>query len=76
MAHMVNGRDSQPKSLGVKRGGGVKVKTGTIIVKQRGSRFKPGRNVGKATDDTLFALIDGTVKFAPNKVVSVIPTPK
>lgn len=73
MAHMVNGRDSQPKRLGVKRYGGQTVKAGTIILKQRGSRFKPGRNVGKATDDTLFALAGGTVKFAPNKIVSVVP---
>lgn len=73
MAHMVNGRDSQPKTLGVKRYGGQAVKAGTIILKQRGTRFKAGRNVGKATDDTLFALVAGTVKFAPNKVVSIIP---
>jgi large subunit ribosomal protein L27 len=76
MAHVVNGRDSQPKTLGVKRSGGQFVKAGTIILKQRGARFKPGRNVGKATDDTLFALIAGTVKFAPNKVVSVIAESK
>lgn len=76
MAHMVNGRDSQPKSLGVKRYGGQLVKAGTIILKQRGLPFKPGPNVGRAKDDALFALVDGTVKFAPNKVVSVIPTSK
>ena len=72
MSHMVNGRDGQPKSLGVKRCGGQAVKAGTIILRQRGSPFKPGQNVGKAKDDTLFALVDGTVKFAPNKVVSII----
>ena len=76
MSHMVNGRDSQPKSLGVKRCGGQAVRAGTVILKQRGSPFKPGPNVGKAKDDTLFALVDGTVKFAPNKVVSVIPSSK
>lgn len=76
MAHMVGGRDSQPKSLGVKRFGGQSVKAGTIILKQRGSPFKPGLNVGKAKDDALFALVDGTVKFAPNKKVSVIPFSK
>lgn len=76
MAHMVNGRDSQPKSLGVKRYGGQAVKAGTIILKQRGSPFKPGLNVGRAKDDALFALVDGTVKFAPNRIVSVIPAPK
>jgi large subunit ribosomal protein L27 len=76
MSHMVNGRDSQPNSLGVKRYGGQIVKAGTIILKQRGSPFKPGPNVAKAKDDTLFALVDGTVRFAPNKVVSVIPASK
>ena len=72
MSHMVNGRDSQPKSLGVKRYGGQVVKAGTIILKQRGTPFKAGPNVGRATDDSLFALADGIVKFAPNKVVSII----
>ena len=76
MSHMVNGRDSQPKSLGVKRYGGEVVRAGTIILKQRGSPFKAGLNVGRAKDDALFALIDGTVKFAPNKVVSIIPASK
>ena len=76
MSHMVNGRDSQPKSLGVKRYGGEVVRAGTIILKQRGSPFKAGLNVGKAKDDALFALIDGIVKFAPNKVVSIIPASK
>jgi len=76
MAHMVNGRDSQPKTLGVKRYGGQVVKAGTIILKQRGSRFKAGRGVGKATDDTLFALIAGTIKFGANKTVSIIPSSK
>lgn len=76
MSHMVNGRDSQPKSLGVKRYGGQVVKAGTIILKQRGTPFKAGPNVGRAKDDALFALADGIVKFAPNKVVSIILTSK
>ncbi len=58
-----NGRDSNPKMLGVKRYGGQAVRTGTIIVRQRGTRFHPGRNVGLGRDHTLFALTDGKVKF-------------
>jgi large subunit ribosomal protein L27 len=58
-----NGRDSQSKRLGVKRFAGELVNGGTIIVRQRGTRFKPGRNVGIGKDDTLFAKITGTVKF-------------
>jgi len=58
-----NGRDSQPKFLGVKRFGGQFVKAGNILVRQRGTRFHPGNNVRRATDDTLFAVIDGVVKF-------------
>ena len=58
-----NGRDSNPKFLGVKRYGGQAVTGGTIIVRQRGTRFKPGRNVGRGKDDTLFALTDGVVLF-------------
>ncbi len=58
-----NGRDSQSKRLGVKRFAGQAVSGGTILVRQRGTRFKPGLNVGIGTDDTLFAKIDGTVKF-------------
>jgi large subunit ribosomal protein L27 len=58
------GRDSQAKRLGVKRYGGEKVRAGTIIVRQRGTRIKPGSNVGVGRDHTLFALIDGSVKFA------------
>jgi large subunit ribosomal protein L27 len=73
---MVNGRDSQPKTLGVKRYGGQVVRAGTIILKQRGTRFKPGMNVGKATDDTLFALVAGKVKFDPRGMVSVVPQAK
>lgn len=58
-----NGRDSQPKMLGVKRQDGQFVLAGSILVRQRGTKIKPGRNVGRGGDDTLFALIDGTVSF-------------
>ncbi|MGH7504725.1 MAG: 50S ribosomal protein L27, partial [Longimicrobiales bacterium] len=58
-----NGRDSNPQFLGVKRYGGEPVVAGNIIVRQRGTRFHPGRNVGRGRDDTLFALIDGVVRF-------------
>ncbi len=58
-----NGRDSQGKRLGVKRYGGQKVHAGTIIVRQRGTRVHPGRNVGMGRDFTLFALTDGVVQF-------------
>ena len=72
-----NGRDSNPKYLGVKRADGQKVLAGNILVRQRGSKFKPGNNVGIGKDDTLFALVDGTVKFErvgqDGKQVSVYP---
>ncbi len=72
-----NGRDSNPKYLGVKRADGQKVLAGNILVRQRGSKFKPGYNVGIGKDDTLFALVDGTVKFErvgrDGKQVSVYP---
>jgi large subunit ribosomal protein L27 len=58
-----NGRTSNPKYLGVKHFGGERVGAGNILVKQRGTKFHPGKNVRRATDDTLFALIDGVVKF-------------
>jgi len=58
-----NGRDSNPQYLGVKRYGGEEVAAGNILVRQRGTKFHPGRNVGKGRDDTLFALVDGVVKF-------------
>ena len=58
-----NGRDSGPKYLGVKRFGGEAVRAGHILVRQRGTKFHPGKNVGRGSDDTLFALIDGIVKF-------------
>ncbi len=60
-----NGRDSQSKRLGVKRYGGESVNAGTILVRQRGTRIFPGNNVGVGKDYTLFALIDGAVKFEP-----------
>jgi len=58
-----NGRDSNPQYLGVKRYGGEQVIAGNIIVRQRGTKFHPGTNVGRGNDDTLFALVDGVVKF-------------
>lgn len=58
-----NGRDSKPKMLGVKCYGGEKVTAGSIIIRQRGTRIHPGINVGKGSDDTLFAKSDGVVKF-------------
>jgi len=58
-----NGRDSNAKRLGIKRYGGQFVRAGTIILKQRGTKFYPGENVGIGGDDTLFALADGNVKF-------------
>ena len=60
-----NGRDSQSKRLGVKRYAGQSVNAGTILVRQRGTRIHPGNNVGVGRDYTLFALIDGIVKFEP-----------
>ena len=62
-----NGRDSNPQYLGVKRFGGEKVNAGTIIVRQRGTKFHPGNNVKRGGDDTLFALINGFVKFEKKK---------
>ena len=59
-----NGRDSQPKMLGVKKFGGEVINAGSIIVRQRGTRFHPGTNVGIGKDHTLFALVDGQVCFA------------
>lgn len=58
-----NGRDSEAKRLGVKKFGGEAVKAGNILVRQRGTKIHPGNNVGIGSDDTLFALIDGQVKF-------------
>lgn len=70
-----NGRDSEAKRLGVKRFGGQQVKAGEILVRQRGTRFHPGSNVGRGGDDTLFALSAGTVEFGAKggrKVVNIV----
>ncbi|HEX9692273.1 MAG TPA: 50S ribosomal protein L27 [Gemmatimonadales bacterium] len=73
-----NGRDSQPKFLGVKKYGGQTVRAGNILVRQRGTQFHPGTNVGRGRDDTLFALVDGVVKFEHRdkrrQQVSVFPS--
>ena len=58
-----NGRDSQSQRLGLKKFGGERVLGGNILARQRGTKWKPGKNVGRGKDDTLFALIDGVVKF-------------
>jgi large subunit ribosomal protein L27 len=75
-----NGRDSQSKRLGVKRFGSQFVRAGNILVKQRGTRFHPGNNVGKGCDDTLYAKIDGIVTFErkdrERQKVSVYPMPE
>ncbi len=72
-----NGRDSNAQRLGVKRYGGQAVKAGNILVRQRGTKVHPGNNVGRGSDDTLFALIEGEVKFErmgkTRKKVSVYP---
>ena len=72
-----NGRDSNPKMLGVKAYGGENVTAGSIIVRQRGTKFHPGLNVGRGNDDTLFAKADGTVRFTrgarDRKVVHIEP---
>jgi large subunit ribosomal protein L27 len=74
-----NGRDSNAQRLGVKRFGGERVLAGNIIIRQRGTKFHPGANVGIGSDDTLFALVDGSVQFGRHdkkrKNVSVIPFP-
>lgn len=62
-----NGRDSISKRLGVKKFGGEKINAGSIIIRQRGTRFNPGNNVGKGKDDTLFALVSGNVRFVYRK---------
>jgi large subunit ribosomal protein L27 len=71
-----NNRDSNAQRLGVKRFGGEKVSAGSILVRQRGTRFHPGENVGKGRDDTLYAKVDGKVVFGERrgrKLVSVQP---
>jgi large subunit ribosomal protein L27 len=72
-----NGRDSNAQRLGVKRFGGETVRAGNIIVRQRGTSIHPGPNVGRGKDDTLFALVDGTVEFRrkdkTRKLVAIVP---
>jgi large subunit ribosomal protein L27 len=72
-----NGRDSQPKYLGVKRYGGEFVRAGNILVRQRGTKFHPGKNVRRGADDTLFCVVDGVVRFEHKDKrrmqVSVVP---
>jgi large subunit ribosomal protein L27 len=72
-----NGRDSQGQRLGIKRFGGQLVSGGSILIRQRGTRYKAGRNVGRAKDDSLFALIDGFVRFEDRggrgRFISVLP---
>lgn len=73
-----NGRDSNAKRLGTKVGDGQPVKSGTILVRQRGTRFKPGTNVKRGSDDTLFAVAEGSVKFSDRgrvgRFISVLPS--
>ncbi|WP_019855066.1 50S ribosomal protein L27 [Actinopolyspora mortivallis] len=72
-----NGRDSNPKFLGVKRFGGQRVNAGEILVRQRGTKYHPGGNVGRGGDDTLFALSAGSVEFARRrgrKYINVVPS--
>ncbi len=71
-----NGRDSNAQRLGVKVFDGTQITAGTIVLRQRGTKVHPGKNVGKGGDDTLFALVDGSVKFGERKgrkVVDVLP---
>ena len=72
-----NGRDSNSQRLGVKTFGGETVRGGAIIIRQHGTRFKPGRNVGLARDHSLFALVDGVVRFddhgSRGRLISVVP---
>jgi large subunit ribosomal protein L27 len=71
-----NGRDSNPQMLGVKRFAGQVVTGGSILVRQRGTRFRPGPNVGRGSDDTLFARVSGVVRFerrGDTRYVSVVP---
>jgi large subunit ribosomal protein L27 len=72
-----NGRDSQGQRLGIKRFGGQFVTSGSILIRQRGTRFKAGKNVGRAKDDSLFARVDGVVRFedkgGTGRFISVLP---
>jgi len=67
-----NGRDSNPSFLGVKRAGGQPIRAGGIIIRQRGTRIHPGRNVGRGKDDTLFSLVDGVVTFERRRARNVV----
>lgn len=69
-----NGRDSNAQCLGVKRFHGQVVTAGSILVRQRGTPFRPGLNVGRGSDDTLFAMKTGVVNFRKNRTISIIPT--
>ena len=74
-----NGRDSDGRRLGVKKFGGERVLGGNILVRQRGTKWHPGRNVGIGKDHTLFALVEGTVEFKAEKrrsLISVVPAQK
>jgi len=68
-----NGRDSNPQFRGIKRWGGQMVTAGTIIVRQCGTRFHPGQNMGQGKDYTLFALTDGTVRYQKNRRIHIDP---
>lgn len=70
-----NGRDSEAKRLGVKKADGQKVIAGNIIVRQRGTKWQPGKNVGLGNDHTIYSMVDGTVSFRKSKktIVSVVP---
>lgn len=68
-----NGRDSNAKRLGVKRFGGQLVKAGNIIIRQRGTKFRPGLNTSMGRDHTIFALCNGRVRFSAAKVINIIP---
>ena len=76
MAHkgLGNGRDSNSHRLGVKKYSGQVVRAGNILIRQRGTSFKPGLGVGMGNDYTLFALINGIVKFSSWKVISILPS--
>ena len=67
-----NGRDSQSQRLGVKRYDGQFVTAGSILVRQRGTRFRPGLGVGIGRDDTLFARIDGIVRFSTRRIINIV----
>ena len=72
MGSSKNGRDSASQRLGLKIGDGEFVKAGSILMRQRGTRFKPGLNVGIGKDDTLFAKIDGVLKFSKSRILNIL----